>query len=131
MTKFGRRTLLAGLGVLGLGAVGYGGSLGGCAIRSSRQALLESLFVARHDILAPRELGRAWLEREAAPDAASALLGQPGLTGALLAPDPGTRRGRIRTVVAEEFAAGDVVIAGGWVVARTEARLAGVWVAYG
>lgn len=133
MNKLARRSLLTGAGLLGLGTLAYGGSLGACAIRSRPETalLLEPLFVARHDIHDPVALGEVWLREETAEAAVKALLARPGIVEAALVPDVEGRRHRIGAVIAEEFTNADIVTAGRWVVARSEARLASAWMAYG
>ncbi|MEO1606425.1 MAG: hypothetical protein AAFU34_13990 [Pseudomonadota bacterium] len=123
----GRRLFLGSLGLMGLGAVGYGGSLAACTARGTDTAMLRPLLVALGSMQAPERIGDAWLRQEKLPEIAKALTAEPDLMRAVLIPDDAKRQVALADVIRAEFARGDIVVADRWVVSRTEARLAAVW----
>lgn len=131
MSGIGRRLVLTGLGAVGLGALGYGGSLAACRMGDSREAMLRPLFIALDRVPEPERLGRAWLETEGWEQAANGLLARRDLIGAALLPDAGARRDAIGTAIRADFARSETVLVDGWVVALSEARLAAAWRAIG
>ena len=123
-----RRALLGGmLGVVGAGAVGYGGSLAACSVMQRDIAMLKPLLIALDGLLAPERIGQAWLKEEPHAITVSALLADSAVIHATLIPDPEARRVQVAGLIQEEFARGDIVVADRWVVSRMEARLAAIW----
>lgn len=121
----GRRFLLTGgLGLLGLSAVGYGGSLAACSMTDERRAMLDMLLAAFEPRRMPAQVGDDWLARESAEYIVAALLSQDDLVQAALLPETGVRRAVLADVIRNEFSRGQMVVAGNWVVSTTEARLA-------
>jgi len=86
------------------------------------------LDIITPDVAAAARLGQAYLDahpQEAEHDALynrvmSTLQGHAGFTGAQT---DGERFAAIATVVSEDYVAGDTVLAAGWVLSRTEARI--------
>ncbi len=122
----GRRALfLSGLGgLLGAGAIGYGGSLAACAMWGDRQAILRPLYPAIASIPAWSEIGAAWLAEETLEDITETLIRDPAVFAALIQSEAQLRQTRIIELVRAEFQSRRVVMAGRWVVAQTEARIA-------
>lgn len=129
----GRRKLLlgGGAGILGAGAVAYGGSLAVCSAMDDRLALIRPLFVALADIRAPESVGRAVLEHEGPERLPELILARQPLVSATLLPTAEARRDRLSGIVRDEFRQGDILQEDRWVVARSEALIAGAWVAGG
>jgi len=121
----GRRIFMTGgLGVIGISAFGYGGSLAACRLAGNDTALLKPLLIGLGALPAPDRVGSAWLERESAPAAAAALLARRELFRAAILPDDALRKAEVVAVIQADFAKGDVVVADRFVISRTEARLA-------
>ncbi len=120
----GRRKIIGGVfGLLGLGAVGYGGSLAACAITDRRQALIRPLFPALSPLYAHKALGQAWLQVETADDIFEALTSHDGLMQATLL--PGTlSQDSLSEVIRQDFQRGELVEIDRWVVTKSEARIA-------
>lgn len=125
----GRRFLVGGLGLLGLGAVGYGGSLAICRLGGTDMAMLRPLFAGLGGMRTPERVGKAWLDHEQTEEIARALLAHPDLMRAVLIPQEAARQRELAWIIRAEFARGDIVVADRWVVSRTEARLAALWLA--
>jgi hypothetical protein len=120
-----KRVFLAGGGGIVLaGALGVGGSLVACNSTRLATLPLERLDVALLDIREPGRIGRAWRTRVGLPAVEAGFLARPGLVAALAPDCAETRRARIRAEVRADFAAGDVVVADRWVVARSECLIA-------
>ena len=123
-----RRTILGGLlGAVGIGAAGYGGSLGACALARRDVAMLKPLLIALDGLQTPERIGQAWLAEEDPATTAAALLADRTLVQATLIPDPEARRAQVMALIQDQFARGDIVVADRWVVSRIEARLAALW----
>lgn len=119
-----RAFLAGGGGIVLAGALGFGGSLVACNLGRVAALPLERLDVALLDIRAPGRIGRAWRARVGLPAVEAEFLGRPALVAALGPDCAETRRARIRAEVRADFAAGDVVLADRWVVARSECLIA-------
>ncbi|TCP39583.1 hypothetical protein [Rhodovulum marinum] len=125
MTAFPRRTvLIGGLSVLGGGALAYGGSLAVCTGGFRLAGIVAPLRWALPDIADPERVGRAYLAAEGPERIARAVLDRPDLTEMALLLDADARRIRLEARIRQDFAAGETVLAGNWVVARTEALIA-------
>lgn len=124
----GRRAFLtAGLGLAGLSVLGYGGSLVGCRMAGVETALLKPLMIGLRNMRMPDRVGRAWLAEESAETAAAALRARRDLMHAALKVDDTDRMRVLAVAIRDEFSRGDVVVADRFVVSRTEARLAALW----
>ena len=133
MRRVGRRQFLAG-GIAGLAVAAFT-RVAGAATRLVRPAASPEGLIERYfeDSDGTRRIGRAYLDLVPAEDAIDPLL-------AALAPegeDPsewwgavtlGELRKEMRRRAHADFESGDVVDLAGWQLARTEARLAALWV---
>jgi len=134
-----RRRLLVALGATGaVVALGYGGSLAACARRDARAADLlgdpARLFAALPGPADPERVGAAVLEGRTALSVARLLpdlAGEAPLREACRLACPATRAAALAAAFRAEFAAGRFVVADGWVVAPSEARIAALWRAAG
>ncbi|MBT8408211.1 MAG: hypothetical protein KJN93_01135 [Alphaproteobacteria bacterium] len=126
MSILGRRPILTGgLGLVGLGALGWGGSVAVCSAGGGDlAALIRPLFVALADIRDADRVGQAWLAETGPDRLLRDILARPDFAGAALVPDDALRRQRLAAAIRAEFAAGDTVLADRWVVARAEAQIA-------
>lgn len=125
-----RRIFLAGgVGALGAGALGYGGSLAVCALTQDRLALLRPLYVALDGLRGAAPIGVAWQKVETPAVAADHLLHDTEVVAALLMPDPAVRKNAIEQVMRRDFSAGSVVLVDRWLVAESEARIAALRIA--
>jgi hypothetical protein len=126
MKAFPRRTLLLGsLSVLGAGALAYGGSRAVCSAGPRLAAFLRPLRQALPGVADPERVGRAYLAAEGRARIAEAFMARSDLVEMALMPDEAARRARLAARIRQDFAAGETVLAGNWVVARTEALIAG------
>lgn len=131
MSILGRRPFLTGgLGLFGLGAVGWGGSLAACSVANdSAMAMIRPLFVALADIRAADQIGRAWLAETGRAPLVADILARSDFAGAALVADDTARRLKLAETIRADFAAGDTVLTDRWVVARAEAQIAAAWTA--
>jgi hypothetical protein len=132
--KLGRRLVLISGGALVAGAAVAGGAgVAACSAVRRRQevAALPGLFAATDDMFDPVGLGRAHLARRDLPALLDQLEAEPALAGIGRIDCPHARRARLRARFRDEMRAGATTLAGGWVVARSEALLAALWVAHG
>lgn len=102
----------------------------------ARPELREGLESVLTDPEATRRLGAAYLQSErseASIDRLLVLLPIPGRTAdaaaAAAAADPGAVLAHVGSATPAEFADGDTVVVDGWELARSEARLAGLYAA--
>lgn len=127
MSRLTRRPVLAGgLGLLGLGIIGYGGSLAVCA--GSAGLPLAAVVPALARLPDPGAVARAWRQVENRGAAGAALLTDPDLARAWRLDDAAAQAALARRI-RDDFARGDTVVAGACVVTRLEARLAAVCLA--
>lgn len=123
----GRRVFLAGAGLLGAGALGYGGSLVACA-GDRRAAMIRPLFQVIPRLHAPNTIGLAWLQVETPDDIVEGLMAHPMLMQTALLPDhTGTQAEHLMQAIRADFRQGDTVALDRWVVTRSEARIAAAW----
>lgn len=126
MSLLGRRPFLTGgLGLLGAGAVTWGGSLAACSASGRETAMLiQPLFVALADLRARDQIGQAFLEETGAEPLLAQIAARRDLISAALIPGDQDRLIHLQDTIRQDFAAGDVVLANRWVVARCEAQIA-------
>lgn len=120
-----RRSVLFGGAVFGIGLLGYGGSLAGCHLSGRKLARLQTFFASLDDMVAPRQIGQVYLRQRGAGAVLAELEGRNDLITLSLLPPSEMREARFKAIVEDDFAAGRSDVVDGWVVARTEALLAG------
>lgn len=98
--------------------------MAGCSLSGRKLAQLETLFAGLGGMVAPRQIGRAYLHARGAGSVLAELEGRDDLIALSLLPPSTQRQDRFKAIVAEGFAAGRSDVVEGWVVARTEALLA-------
>jgi hypothetical protein len=133
-----RRLAIGGGAALVLGGVAYGGSRAACTLRDRRAAAAlvapERLFAAIPAIRDAAAVGRAVLrgEAEMAPgDVLPGLAASPGMRAACGLTCDRARAGALRRAFRAEMAGGAHVLAAGWVISPSEARIAALWLAAG
>lgn len=134
MRRVTRRLAIGGGAVLLLGGAAYGGSLAACTWRDRRAATAliapERLFAAIPLIRDAEPVGRAVLrgEVEIAPDdVLPGLAASPAMRAACGLTCDTSRADALARAFREELAAGAHVLAAGWVLAPSEARIAALW----
>lgn len=131
MSILGRRPFLTGgLGLAGLGAAGWGGSVALCSVKGGDlTAFVRPLFVALADIREVGLVGQAFLTETGAERLMIEILSRSDFFSAVLLLDDSQRRRMLGEAVRADFAAENTVLANRWVVARAEAQIAAAWVA--
>ncbi len=124
-----RHLLLTGGATLGLGVLGYGGSVAVCSTSKTVTAkIIRPLFVAIGDILEPEIIGRAWLSRIGTRALHTRIHQRTDLLAATLIPDPAQRRAELSDVIRRDFARDETEVVENWVVSEAEAIIASAWV---
>lgn len=119
-----RRSVLLGGGALGAALLGYGGSLVGCRFGGHKLAQLETLFAGLGDMVAPGQIGRAYLHTHGVGPVLAELETRDDLIALSFLPPSDERQTRFKAIVEQDFATGRSDVVDGWIVARTEALLA-------
>jgi hypothetical protein len=121
-----RRLIWSFAGVTGGVALAGAGSLAACG-RATRVAFAwmpERLAETLSEVFEPERLARHWAEVGRQSAAADEILDRPGLVAALEMDCIESRRALVRKQFAEDFAAGDVIVADRLLVARSEYLIA-------
>ncbi len=127
-----RRLIVGGgLGLLGVGAAGYAGSLAYCTLGSDRQAVLRPLFKTLSAYYPQREIGRAWLDIESEDRIWQGLTARADLMRpALMTVDATARDQQLASAIRAEFQRGEIVTVARWHLSQSEARIAAARVLY-
>ncbi|WP_436642828.1 hypothetical protein [Microbaculum sp. FT89] len=136
MGKITRRLAIGLTGIVGIGAVAYGGSLFACRFVPRKHPDFFALLNAVPDNAAARRIGRAIVAAGHAPadfDRLAALISQRPLIRTALSTDcPTTRKRLVQDQCSADFADGRMVSVDGWILSETEANLcAAAWLAEG
>lgn len=127
MRRLTRRLLIGGGTVAVLGGAAAGGSLAFCAARAAPQARIDAarfLYAALE--FAPADIGRAVLARAGAPALWAAFEARADLQELARWDCPGTRAARLGLLFRADFARGEHVLIDRWLVAASEALIAGL-----
>lgn len=134
MRRLTRRLAIGGGAALVLGGIAYGGSRVACDRRARRAAAAlirpERLFAAIPAIREAEAVGRAVLAGQAglAPEAVlPGLAASPAMRAACGIGCAAQRAEALSRAFAAEMGTGAHVIADGWVLAPSEARIAALW----